>query len=323
MIILGIESSCDETSIGILKDGVLLANEIASQHDIHSLYGGVVPELASRAHVECIDRLFLSALDTGGITAEEIDYIGVTTHPGLKGALLAGTAFAYGLGLRLDIPVYPVNHLFAHIAVNFLDRDVDLPGLGLVISGGHTTLFYVKSPVEFKVVGRTLDDACGETFDKVGRMLGLPFPGGPHIEKTAREGNPDSIRFPVPLLSKNSLDFSFSGLKTALRYHIESSRPSDKPDICASFQKTVGMILIEKASRAIDRYPVKSFFLGGGVVQNSYLRSEFEKLADRRRINLHIPDKRLCLDNGAMAAVMAQFLISRGKKPTSRRIEVL
>jgi len=221
--IMGIATSCDETGIGLLKDRRIIASLIATQEEIHSEYGGVVPELASRAHVERIDKLFLKALKTAGINPQDINCIGVTSHPGLKGSLMVGVSFACGLAYRLNVPLYKVNHIQSHLAVNFLQPEVEFPAAGLVISGGHTTFFYIKGPVEFTVIGKTLDDACGETFDKVGRMLKLGFPGGPHIEKAAEKGDEDKIRFPVALLEKDSINFSFSGLKTSVLYYVKKN----------------------------------------------------------------------------------------------------
>jgi len=323
MIILGIETSCDETGIGILRDGEIVANLIASQEDIHSLYGGVVPELASRAHIEKIDILFEKAIKESGIGLSDIDYIGVTNRPGLKGSLLVGVSFAAGLAYSLHKPLYKVNHIHSHIAANFLNTEVDLPALGFVISGGHTTFLYIRDPVSFEVIGRTLDDACGETFDKVGRMLNLGFPGGPYIEKVAEKGDETKIKFPAALLDKSSLDFSFSGLKTAVLYYIKKNGIKDIPDICAGFQKTIGDILIEKTLRCLDRYSVRSLLLGGGVIQNGYIRNRFQVALEGKGVKLFIPDKKLCLDNGAMVAIMTHFLVQHKIHPSPLTIEVI
>ncbi len=324
MTILGIETSCDETGIGLLKNAEIAANLIATQEDIHSAYGGIVPELASRAHLERIDKLFIKALKQGGIKPSDIDYIGVTNHPGLKGSLMVGVSFACALAYALDIPLYKVNHLYSHLAANFLDGEVEFPALGLVISGGHTTFFYIENPVEFRVIGRTLDDACGETFDKAGRILGLGFPGGPFIEKEAKEGDERKIKFPVALLdAEHYLDFSFSGLKTAVLYYVRKHGLKNIPDICAGFQKAAGDTLVEKTRRCIERYNVKSFLLGGGVTGNKYIRERFARLLDGKDVKLFIPDAKLCLDNGAMTAAMTYFLVKYGVKPSSKTIEVI
>ncbi|MBN1446191.1 MAG: tRNA (adenosine(37)-N6)-threonylcarbamoyltransferase complex transferase subunit TsaD [Candidatus Omnitrophica bacterium] len=324
MTILGIETSCDETGIGLLKNGKIPVNLIATQEEIHSGYGGIVPELASRAHLERIDELFTKALERGGIKPADIDYIGVTNHPGLKGSLMVGVSFACALAYALDIPVYKVNHLYSHLAANFMDPGVEFPALGLVISGGHTTFFYIENPVEFRVMGKTLDDACGETFDKAGRILGLGFPGGPHIEKAAAEGDEKKIKFPVALLdAEHCLDFSFSGLKTAVLYHVRKHGLKNIPDICAGFQKAAGDTLVEKTGRCMERYKVKSFLLGGGVTRNRYIRERFRRLLDGKGVKLFMPDAKLCLDNGAMIAAMTYFLVKYGVKPSSKKIEVI
>ncbi len=219
MIVVGIETSCDETSIGITENSLILANLVASQEKIHAQFGGIVPELASRAHLEKIVPLFHRALKRSKVEVHRIDAFGVTNTPGLKGSLLVGAAFAHSIAYALGKPVYNINHLSAHIAACFIEQEVSFPALGLVISGGHTNLFLLKDHTRFVPLGRTRDDACGEVFDKVGRMLNLPFPGGAHIEKIALNGNEKSIKFPISYI-RNSLDFSFSGIKTAVYYHI-------------------------------------------------------------------------------------------------------
>lgn len=325
MVILGIETSCDETGVGLIKDGRLAANLIASQERIHAAYGGVVPELASRAHLEYIDSLFLDALDESGLSLKDIDAVGVTNYPGLKGSLVVGASFACGLAYALNVPLYMVNHLYAHIASNFINPDIRFPAAGLVVSGGHTTFFLIKNPVDFKVIGRTIDDACGETFDKIGRMLNLGFPGGPLVEKAALKGNENNIHFPVPLLSKTSLDFSFSGIKTSVLYYIRKNKitPNAVSDICAGFQKAVGDVLVEKTKRVLMRYKPKSFLLGGGVIQNNYLQGRFHRLLEENNIGLFMPAKKLCLDNGAMVAIMTHVLIKNGIPPSEKKIEVV
>ncbi|MCM8786219.1 MAG: tRNA (adenosine(37)-N6)-threonylcarbamoyltransferase complex transferase subunit TsaD [Candidatus Omnitrophica bacterium] len=307
MIIIGIETSCDETGIGLIKDKTVLANIVASQEDIHSIYGGVVPELASRAHLQRIDNLFKIVIERSKIRIEDIDLIGVTNHPGLKGSLLVGVSFASGVSYRIKKPIYFINHLHAHLAVNFLNEDIEFPALGLVISGGHTSFFYIENYVSFKEIGRTLDDACGETFDKIGRFLGLPFPAGPYIEKQAEKGDERSIKFPIPMLYSNSLDFSFSGLKTAIINYVKKYGKENIPDICASFQKTVGDLISRKIKIALKQYNVKSILLGGGVVVNKYLQKRIKEVIPDN-MKLYIPEKNLCLDNGVMVAAMTYFL---------------
>jgi len=322
MVIVGIESSCDETGIGILKNGEIIENIVYSQEDIHSKFGGVVPELASRAHLEKIDILFNLTLEKSGIKLEDIDFIGVTSHPGLKGSLIVGVSFACGLSISLRKPIYKINHLHAHIAANYLKKNIEFPAIGLVISGGHTSFFYLKNHIEFKLIGRTLDDACGEAFDKVGRMLNLPFPGGPQIEKYAEKGNENKIKFPVVLLGKNSLDFSFSGLKTAVMYYIKENGLKNIPDVCASFQKSVADTLCIKIERAIKKYNPKALLVGGGVIQNEYIRNRIKKVIGEN-LKLFIPPKKLCLDNGGMVAILTSFLVKYGIKHSENRIEVV
>jgi len=323
MIIVGIETSCDETGIGLLRNRKISANLVASQEKIHSVFGGIVPELASRAHLERIDKLFLKTLECSGIKAADINFIGVTNHPGLKGSLMVGVSFACSLAYALDVPLYKVDHLHSHLAVNFMNSEIRFPALGLVISGGHTTFFHMHSPVDFMIAGRTLDDACGETFDKVGRILELGFPGGPHIEKTAKKGDEQKIKFPVILLEKDSTDFSFSGLKTAVLYYVRKNGFRNIHDICAGFQKTVGDILTEKTRRCLHKYNVKSFLLGGGVTCNRYIRNRFHDMLSGTGVRFFVPDEKLCLDNGIMPAAMTYFLVQHGIKPSSKNIEVI
>lgn len=322
MIVIGIETSCDETGVGIIEERKILANIVASQEDIHSVYGGVVPELASRAHLQRIDNLFNLAIKRNKLKIEDIDIIGVTNRPGLKGSLLVGVSFACGLAYRLKKPIYFINHLHAHLSVNFLNGNVEFPALGLVISGGHTSFFYIENYINFKEVGKTLDDACGETFDKVGRLLGLPYPGGPNIEKEAEKGNENSIKFPIPMISSNSLDFSFSGLKTAVNYYVKKYGKKNIPDICASFQKVVADFICKKIKIALKKYNVKSFLLGGGVARNLYLQKRIKEVIPDN-IKLFIPEKELCLDNGVMVASMAYFLNINSIPPDQNIIKVI
>jgi N6-L-threonylcarbamoyladenine synthase len=322
MIIIGIESSCDETGIGIIEGEKILSNIVASQEDIHSIYGGVVPELASRAHLSIIDNIFKIAIEKSCIKVDNIDLIGVTNHPGLKGSLLVGVSFACGLAYKLQKPIYFVNHLHSHIAVNFLNKNIEFPALGLVISGGHTSFFYIEDYIKFKEIGRTLDDACGETFDKVGRILGLPFPAGPYIEKEAERGDEKKIKFPVPSISANNLDFSFSGLKTAVVYYIKKYGKENVPDICASFQKTIGDYLCGKIKTALKKYNVKSFLLGGGVISNQYIQKRIKEIL-KDEVKVYIPERNLCLDNGVMVSIMSHYLYKFGISPHENRIKVI
>ncbi len=321
MIIAGIETSCDETSIGILKDTEILANLTATQELIHTNFGGVVPELASRAHLEKIVPIFQKAVEKSNINLNQIDAFGVTNSPGLKGSLLVGVAFTHAIAYSLKKPVYNINHLHAHIAACFLENQIVFPALGLVISGGHTSLFLVKDYTTFIEIGSTRDDACGEAFDKVGRMLNLPFPGGPHIEKIARSGNENSIKFPVTHI-KDSLDFSFSGIKTAVYYYILKHGLKRIPDIAASFQKAISDSIIKKIGDAIKIYPVKNFLFGGGVMGNAYIRERVIKYLEKRRIKTIIPEPQLCMDNGAKVAILTRFKVLEGVKGDPYKILV-
>ncbi|MFN4227720.1 MAG: tRNA (adenosine(37)-N6)-threonylcarbamoyltransferase complex transferase subunit TsaD [Candidatus Ratteibacteria bacterium] len=322
MVIIGIETSCDETGIGIIENKKILTNIVASQEDIHSIYGGVVPELASRAHLQRIDNLLKIAFEKSKIKIEDIDLIGVTNQPGLKGSLLIGVSFASGLSYRLKKPIYFVNHLHAHLAVNFLSEDIEFPALGLVVSGGHTSFFYIKDYVRFKEIGRTLDDACGETFDKVGRLLGLPFPAGPYIEKEAEKNTGKCINFPLPMPSSNTLNFSFSGLKTFIANYVKKYGKENISDICFSFQKVVADFICKKIKIALKQYKIKSFLLGGGVVGNKYLGKRIKEVIPDN-IKLLIPERELCLDNGVMVAVMTYFLYKNNIPAHQNKITVI
>jgi len=322
MTILGIESSCDETSIGIVRSGRIVGCRVYSQNSLHSKYGGIMPELASRAHLERIVPLFKSTLADSGVSLDEIDGIGVTNMPGLKGSLLVGVSFAAGLAYSLHRPLYLVNHLHAHIAVNFKSRRVSFPALGLVVSGGHTSLFLVDSHISFRLLGKTRDDACGEAFDKVARMLELPYPGGAHLEMAARRGNPCAVSFPRPYL-KGTLDFSFSGLKTAVYYYIKEHGLNRAADIAASFQAAVADTLVEKLRYALDKFPVRSVLFGGGVMQNRYLRSRILRCLKGMSVAAVLPAKELCADNGVSTAFAAYFSAKSGVHPADLSIEVI
>ena len=323
-ICLGIETSCDETAVSIVRNGKdVLADVVLSQIDIHSAYGGVVPEIACRAHIESILPIMIKALKDARIKMKDISAVAVTNRPGLIGALLVGVSVAKTLAWILNKPLIPINHIEAHLYVNNLVEDLVYPYVGLVVSGGHTTLFYVKparmtlsgwSPVSYRVLGRTRDDAAGESFDKVAKMLGLGYPGGPIIENIARKGNPGAIKFPRGIASEESLDFSFSGLKTAVLYHCKGQNASAKtpikqglsiPDICASFQAAAVDTLTQKAFQAARLKRAKAIVLGGGVACNEALRARFQSLSAESGIKLYLPAKNLCTDNAVMAASMA------------------
>jgi len=318
MLTLGIETSCDDTSIALLEgESRLLANVVSSQV-VHAAYGGVVPELASRAHVSNVLPVLERALEEAGTAAGRIDLIGVTHAPGLAGALLVGGAFAQGLALALDRRIVPVHHLEAHIVAILLEhREVRLPAIALVVSGGHTLLVHVPAWRRYDVVGRTRDDAAGEAFDKVAKLLGLGFPGGPAIEREARAGDPRAIPFPRPMMGRDERDFSFSGLKTAvLRWYEEApatTRSARRADVCASFQAAVVEVLVEKTARAAEELGVPTAILAGGVASNGALREAMR--ARLEGIEVVWPSPVLCTDNGAMIARTALLRADEAVRP--------
>ncbi len=320
MNVLGIESSCDETSVAIISDDELKANLISSQ-DFHTKYGGVVPELSSRAHLQIIVPLVKEALLKSELKLKDIDLICATAGPGLIGALLVGLTFGKSLAFSLDKPFVPVNHIEGHIFSSFLMKDKpEFPILVLVVSGGHTLLLLVKNDEEIIKLGTTVDDAAGEAFDKVSKLLGLGYPGGPKIQNMAKEGNPDKINFPISTL-KNPYDFSFSGLKTAVLRYVQksygngSSIPeSDLPDLTASFQYTVVKTLIRNTEKAVKEFDVKTLSLVGGVAANKSLRDAFETLANKYKKKIVIPDFIFCGDNAAMIAYRGLKLYQLGRR---------
>jgi N6-L-threonylcarbamoyladenine synthase len=311
MTILGIESSCDETAAAVYGPDGLRSNVIASQ-SIHSSYGGVVPELASRAHQRTIWGTVEQALGEAGCGVDQVDAVAVTNGPGLMGSLLVGLCFAKGLALRQGIPVIGVNHMDAHIYANFIDATPEYPFIGLVVSGGHTQIVLVNAPMDHIILGRTLDDAAGEAFDKIGKVLGLPYPAGPVMDKMAAEGDHRFHRFPQALLKDGlNLDFSYSGLKTSVLYHLEAVPEAERDrylerhirDLCASVSHAITSVLVKKLKRAVSRYPVKTIVLAGGVSANSMLRAKITALARDLGVTLHIPKIAYCTDNAAMIAV--------------------
>jgi N6-L-threonylcarbamoyladenine synthase len=318
MIILGIETSCDETSASVVEDGIKVhSNIVASQQALHSRFGGVVPEIACRAHTDTIITVIDKAVTEANIKTKDIDAISVANTPGLIGALLIGLTAAKTLSWILKVPLIAVNHLHAHIyASKIEDNDIDYPAISLVVSGGHTSLFLTQSETRHTTVGVTIDDAAGEAFDKVGKILGLSYPAGPEIDTISQKGNEKAILFPRSYLKKDSLDFSFSGVKTAVLYHClgQDSRASGKKpgskeqelaDLAASFQEAVVDVLVNKTIFAATRFSVKSIILGGGVACNSRLRQKLADAAKQRDIPLYYPSKRLCMDNAAMVAGLA------------------
>ncbi len=312
MLVLGIETSCDETGASVVKDGRrILSNTVASSLEFHKKYGGVVPEIATRYHVEVIDYVVRDALDTAGIRPRDVDMIAVTKGPGLVGALLVGVSFAKALGHSLNVPVIGVNHLWAHLYSGLVSRpDIKFPFMGLVISGGHTGLVLCGGVGSFKLLGQTRDDAIGEAFDKVAKVLGLGYPGGPAIEKAAVNGDPRSVKFKVPFLGEDSYDFSFSGLKTAVLYHTKGRKPGVKEisDIAASFQRIAVEYVVERAVYACLKEKADVLIAGGGVSANRLLRSRLSEAGEESGIDVVFPEMKLSLDNGAMIAAAGYML---------------
>lgn len=310
-IILAIESSCDETSASVIHDEVVLSNVISSQ-TIHEQYGGVIPELASRAHLQAISVIVEKAMKEAGKEYSDITSIAVTTQPGLAGALLVGSSFAKGLGLKLGIPVIPVHHIEGHIYSGMLEHpECGFPFIALIVSGGHTSIFSVREFGEEIVLGNTKDDAAGEAFDKIGKMLGLGYPAGPRIDELAKEGNPKAYAFPRALMHEDNFDFSFSGLKTSVRYFLQKNFPdgiqdeSILRDICASVQEAIIEVLIHKLFRASKEYRIKNIIVAGGVSANSRLRSALQEASEKRPISVFLPKLSYCMDNAAMIGFLA------------------
>ena len=318
-LVLGIETSCDETGIGIVRGTTLLADEVASSVEAHARFGGVVPEVASRAHLEAMVPTVERALATARVTLGDLDAIAVTAGPGLAGALLVGVAAAKAYAVALDAPLYGVNHLAAHVAVDVLEHGpLPEPCLALLVSGGHSSLLLVDDVTrELTPLGQTVDDAAGEAFDKVARLLGLGFPGGPAVDRLARAGNPKAISFPRGMAQDRSYDVSFSGLKTAVARWVEA-RGGEVPvaDVCASFQEAVVDVLTAKAVRACRDKGVGHLLIGGGVAANSRLRALAQERCDAAGIVLRVPRPGLCTDNGAMVAALGARLVDAGVEPS-------
>jgi N6-L-threonylcarbamoyladenine synthase len=310
--ILGIETSCDETGIGIVQGTTLLADAIASQVDEHARFGGVVPEVASRAHLEAMVPTVDRALATAGVSLRDISAVAVTTGPGLAGALLVGVAAAKAYAQALDVPLIGVNHLAAHVAVDVLEHG-PLPEecVALLVSGGHSSLLLVPDITDVRPLGATVDDAAGEAFDKVARVLGLPFPGGPHIDKQARDGDASAIDFPRGK-PEGAYDFSFSGLKTAVARWVEAHDDIPVADVAASFQEAVVDVLVSRAVRACADNGIANLLIGGGVAANSRLRTVAAERCAKHGIALRVPRPGLCTDNGAMVAALGAMLYDRG-----------
>lgn len=321
MTILGIETSCDETSAAIVRDGRLLSN-VTTVQLIHSKYGGVVPELASRAHLKLIVPIVDQALSKAKVRKEELSGISAVYGPGLIGSILVGLSFGKALAVGLGIPFIGVNHMEGHIYSNLIeDPKPDFPFMNLTVSGGHTQLVLVRKPFEYEILGETIDDAAGEAFDKVAKMLDIGYPGGPMIDKLASIGNPKAIDFPRPLLDDNSFDFSFSGLKTSVLYYLKRSgfdkRAPQKDnkfiaDVCASFQAAVVEVLVQKLVSAATKYSTKSIAIAGGVSANSALRRAAAEAARQNGFDLYIPKIDYCTDNGAMIAMVGYYRMLEG-----------
>lgn len=326
-LVLGIETSCDETGVGIVRGTELLANAIASSMEEHARYGGVVPEVAARAHLEALGPTIRAALDEASVDLDDLDAVAVTNGPGLAGALMVGVGAAKALALSLEKPVYAVNHLVGHVGADLIgDRPLETPSVALLVSGGHTSLLLVRDlDSDVELLGETIDDAAGEAFDKVARLLGLPYPGGPEIDRAAVGGDPDAIRFPRGLtrpkdLERHRYDFSFSGLKTAVARWVEQREAAGEPvplaDVAASFREAVVDVLVSKAIAACSDLGVPRLLLGGGVVANRRLREVAEERADAAGVALRIPPLSLCTDNGAMIAALGARLVMAGHAPS-------
>lgn len=326
MLVLGIESSCDETAAAVVSDGrKILSSVISSQIDLHRPYGGVVPELASREHLEKIEPIVKEALSRSGVTLKEIDAIAVTQGPGLVGSLLVGVSYAKSLAFALGKPFIGVNHIEGHVySVNFENPPVEFPALALIVSGGHTNIFYVPEEGQYKVVARTRDDAAGEAFDKVAKMLGLGYPGGPVIERLAREGDPTKVKFTMPKISDGRPDFSFSGLKTAVSKYVRENeiKPAESPetasqeikDLAASFQSAVVRQLVSTLEKLANEHYPKTIIVAGGVACNKALKEAAERAAIKFGVPVYFPSGHLSTDNAAMIAAAGNFHLQRGER---------
>jgi N6-L-threonylcarbamoyladenine synthase len=327
MYILGMESSCDETSAAIVEMGAgvrrICSDIVASQIDVHRLYGGVVPEIASRAHIEAVSRITSQALDGAGLTLRDVGAVAVTTHPGLIGALLVGVNFAKSLAFGNGIPLVSVNHIHGHVAAAYLtEPTLEPPFLALVVSGGHTSLFLVREYTCFEEIGSTRDDAAGEAFDKIGRVIGMPYPGGAALDQLAYRGNAHAFDLPSPAIHDDTLDFSFSGLKTAALNIINAANqrgtPVDPADMAASYTQAVVRGIIKKTDMALSQVAVagevNTLVLAGGVAANTHLRTALTDLCRRHHVRFVVPDRSLCGDNGAMIAAAGYFEYMAGRR---------
>ncbi len=320
MLTLAIESSCDETSCAVIKDGRdILSNIISSQIEIHKEYGGVVPEIASRKHIENINQIIQEALDEAGVSFKDIDIVGVTRGPGLVGALLIGISSAKAIAYALNKPLIGVNHIEGHVCANYIEhKDLEPPFVCLIVSGGHSYLVHVKDYVDYELIGQTRDDAAGEAFDKVARALDLPYPGGPHIDRLSKIGNKKAIDFPRVMLEKDSYDFSFSGLKTAVLNYLNSMDQKGEKivveDVAASFQEAILDVLVEKSFRLAKEKGLNKIVMAGGVASNSGLRERMFARGAEDGVEIYHPSKVLCTDNAAMIGSAAYFNYIKGQK---------
>ncbi len=316
--VLGIETSCDETSVAVVLNGRgVLSNVISSQIEVHKDYGGVVPEIASRKHIEKIEEVVDRSLKKSGLELKDIDCIAVTYAPGLEGALLVGLMYGKTLSYMNDIPLVGVHHIAGHICANYIDTELEPPFVTLVVSGGHTLLVLVKDYDEFEVLGSTRDDACGEAYDKIARVLGLEYPGGPRVDALSKVGNKEAMEFKRVMLEKDSLDFSFSGLKSNVLNYINKCKMKEEEikveDVCASFQEAVVDVLVKKSKLALDKSGVKKLALAGGVSSNSRLRERIKEMCKEEEVDLYIPKSVYCTDNGAMIGVSGYYKHLLGK----------
>ncbi len=313
ILVLGIESSCDETSVAVVKNGrEVLSNVINSQIKIHEEYGGVVPEIASRCHTEVINQVMKQSLKEANVTLDDIDVIATTYGPGLVGALLVGVSYAKGLSFASNKPLVGVNHIEGHIAGNYIThKELEPKFLALIISGGHTHLVLVNDYNNYEILGKTRDDAIGEAFDKVARVVGLGYPGGPKVDKLAKEGK---ANIELPITHFDNLDFSFSGIKTAIINLHHKNPDINKADLCASFENAATQMLLNNVKKAIKEYNIDKIALAGGVSANSYIRTEFDKFAKRENIKLYYPEPILCTDNAAMIASVGYYNYIAGKR---------
>lgn len=320
MLTLAIETSCDETSCAVIKDGrEVLSNIISSQIEIHKKFGGVVPEIASRKHIESINNILQESLDTAKVTFKDIDLISVTQGPGLVGALLVGLSTAKALAYGLDIPIIGVNHIEGHVCANFIEhKKLEPPFTCLIVSGGHSYLIQANGYTDYELIGRTRDDAAGEAFDKVARSIGLPYPGGPQIDKLAKIGNKDAIHFPRVIIDEKTYDFSFSGLKTAVLNHLNQASQKGEviviEDVAASFQQAVLDVLVDKSFRLAKERKSDKIVIAGGVAANEGLRTMMEERGQKEGIEIYYPSKVLCTDNAAMIGAAGYFNYISGKE---------